>query len=154
MVQELNGDTFDLGSQHGKVVVVNFWATWCPPCRKEMPVLDTFYRKHHPQGIEVVGVSIDRPRDAAEVHSVMQSFSYPAAMLNDAKVNEFGTPDALPETFVVDSKGIVRAKLTPEQSPVTENNLAGLVLPLLDRKSVTQPLSGLSNSRTQGNRRT
>jgi thiol-disulfide isomerase/thioredoxin len=47
LVQELNGQTFDLAALRGKVVVINFWATWCPPCRQEMPTLDAFYRRHH-----------------------------------------------------------------------------------------------------------
>ncbi len=50
VAQELSGQTFDLAAQRGKVVVINFWATWCPPCRKEMPALDAFYRKYHSQG--------------------------------------------------------------------------------------------------------
>src|ERR1700746_839679 len=104
VVQELSGQTFDLAAQRGKVVIVNFWATWCPPCRKEMPALDAFYRKYHLRGLEMIGVSVDRPRDASEVHRVMQSFSYPAGIVDDAKINGFGTPDSLPITFVVDGK--------------------------------------------------
>jgi cytochrome c biogenesis protein CcmG, thiol:disulfide interchange protein DsbE len=135
VVKELSGQTFDLAAQRGKVVVVNFWATWCPPCRHEMPAIDAFYRKYHAHGLEVIGVSIDRPRDASEVHDVMQSFSYPAAISDDAVVNEFGSPYALPVTFVIDSKGILRAKLTPDDAPLTEQSLAKLVLPLMDRKT-------------------
>ena len=96
VAQELSGQTFDLATQRGKVVVINFWATWCPPCRKEMPVLDAFYRKYHSQGIEMIGMSVDRPHDSSEVRNVMQSYSYPAAMSEDAKVNEFGSPDTVP----------------------------------------------------------
>ena len=55
----LDGVTFDLGKLHGKVVMVNYWATWCAPCRKEMPKLDAFYRKYHSQGLEMVGISVD-----------------------------------------------------------------------------------------------
>ncbi len=130
-VPELDGQTFDLSAQRGKVVIVNFWATWCPPCREEMPALDAFYRRYHGQGLEMIGVSADRPHDRSDVIKVMQSFTYPAAMLDDAKVNEFGTPDALPMTVVVDSNGVVRAKLTPDQTQVTEKNLSDAVLPLL-----------------------
>ena len=138
-VPELDGQTFDLGAQRGKVVIVNFWATWCPPCREEMPALDAFYRRYRGQGLEMIGVSADRPHDRSDVTKVMQSYSYPAAMLDDAKVNDFGTPDALPMTVVVDGNGVVRAKLTPDQTPVTEKSLSDAVLPLLPQKSAAEP---------------
>ena len=95
VVQELDGKTFDLSAARGKVVVVSFWATWCPPCRKEMPVLDALYRRYRGQGLEMIGLSADRPHDRSDVTKMMQAFSYPAAMLDDAKVNDFGTPSAL-----------------------------------------------------------
>ena len=134
-VPELDGQTFDLGAQRGKVVIVNFWATWCPPCREEMPALDAFYRRYHGQGLEMIGVSADRQRDRSDVTKVMQSYSYPAAMLDDAKANNFGTPYTLPMTVVVDGNGVVRAKLTPDQTPVTEKSLSDAVLPLLPQNS-------------------
>jgi cytochrome c biogenesis protein CcmG, thiol:disulfide interchange protein DsbE len=134
---ELGGQTFDLATQRGKVVVINFWATWCPPCRKEMPVLDGFYRKYHSQGIEMIGMSVDRPHDSGEVRNVMQSYSYPAAMSEDAKVNDFGSPDTVPTTFVVDSKGIVRTRFTADEAPLSEQILTAAVLPLLARRTAT-----------------
>lgn len=135
VIPELDGQTFDLGAARGKVVVVNFWATWCPPCREEMPALDAFYRRYRDQGLEMIGLSADRPHDRSDVRKVMQSFSYPAAMLDDAKVNDFGTPNVLPMTVVVDRNGVVRTKLTPDQTPVTEKSLSAAVLPLLLQKS-------------------
>jgi thiol-disulfide isomerase/thioredoxin len=151
VAQELNGQTFDLAAQRGKVVIVNFWATWCPPCRKEMPALDAFYRKYRPQGLEMIGVSVDRPRDGTEVHNVMQAFSYPAAISDDAKVNDFGAPTALPVTFIIDRKGIVSARLTPDETAVTEQSLAKVVLPLLEQGAPAQAPAGSSNSRPNAN---
>jgi cytochrome c biogenesis protein CcmG, thiol:disulfide interchange protein DsbE len=144
VVQELDGQTFDLGAARGKVVVVNFWATWCPPCREEMPALDAFYRRYHDQGLEMIGLSADRQRDRSDVQKVMQSFSYPAAMLDEAKINDFGAPSALPVTFVIDGNGILRARLTPGQKPVTEKNLGDAVLGLLPGKPAarTSPVQG------------
>ncbi len=134
----LDGRAFDLGALRGKVVLVHFWATWCPPCREEMPALDAFYRRYHGQGLELLALSADRPHDRSDVAKVMQSYRYPAAMLEDAKVNDFGSPDVLPVTFVVDRSGVLRAKLTPEQTPVSEKNLAGIVLPLLAEKPAAE----------------
>jgi cytochrome c biogenesis protein CcmG/thiol:disulfide interchange protein DsbE len=134
VVKELNGDTFDLAAQHGRVTIVNFWATWCPPCRKEMPALDAFYRQHHAEGLELIAVSDDRPHERSEVVKVMQSFSYPAAMLDDAESDGFGDLTALPATYVVDANGIVRVKFTPDEKPLTEQSLADAVLPLLPPK--------------------
>jgi thiol-disulfide isomerase/thioredoxin len=73
----IDGGTFDLGTLHGKVVLVNYWATWCAPCRKEMPKLDALYRKYHSQGLEMVGISIDFDRDLAKARKVASSVSYP-----------------------------------------------------------------------------
>jgi cytochrome c biogenesis protein CcmG/thiol:disulfide interchange protein DsbE len=137
VMPELDGKTFDLSALRGKVVIVNFWATWCPPCRKEMPALDAFYRRYHGDGLEMIGASADRPHDRSDVIKVMQSLSYPVGMMDDATVNDFGSPDALPMTVIVDSKGVVRAKFTPDQTPVTEKSLADAVLPLLPQNSAT-----------------
>lgn len=148
VVEELDGQTFDLGAVRGKIVVVNFWATWCPPCRQEMPLLDEFYRRYHGRGLEMIGLSADRPHDRPDVQKVMQSFSYPAAMLDEAKINDFGAPSALPVTFVIDGNGIVRAKLTPDEKPVTEKSLGDAVLRLLPGKPAarTSPVQGSTAS--------
>jgi len=139
VIEELSGNTFDLAAQRGKVTIVNFWATWCPPCRKEMPALDAFYRHYHDRGLEMIGLSADRPHDRSEVKKVMQSFSYPAAMLDDAKSDDFGDPSKLPVTYVVDPQGVIRAKFTPDENPLTEQSLAAAVLPLLSART---PASG------------
>ena len=138
VIEELNGNAFDLAAQRGKVTIVNFWATWCPPCRKEMPALDAFYRRYHAQGLEMIGLSADRPHDRTEVAKVMQSYTYPVAMLDDAKSDGFADPSALPVTYIVDAQGIIRAKFTPDENPVTEQSLAAAVLPLLPQRTPTQ----------------
>jgi thiol-disulfide isomerase/thioredoxin len=130
---ELNGAGFNLSALRGRVVIVNFWATWCAPCRAEMPALDAFYRRYHAMGVDMIGISADRPRDRSDVVKVMQGFTYPAAMMRDADPNGFGAPEALPETFVVDQTGVVRAMFRPDQTGVTEQSLAAAVLPLLPR---------------------
>jgi peroxiredoxin len=136
VVPEVDGRTFDLSTLRGKVVIVNFWATWCAPCREEIPILEAFYRSHHGQGLEVIGLSMDRSREHEAVKKLMQSVSYPVALASDAKVNGFGAARALPVTYVVDETGTVRARLTPD-TPLTEERLEDVVLPLLSTQDTT-----------------
>ncbi len=131
---ELSGATFDLAALRGKTVIVNFWATWCAPCRAEMPALDAFYRHHRDQGLELIGLSADRPRERDEAVKVMRAFAYPAAMMKDARPNGFGTPEAIPLTYVVDRQGKVRLKFKPNNAGLTEKELDEAVLPLLNSK--------------------
>ena len=127
----LDGRTFDLDRLRGKVAIVNFWATWCPPCREEMPALDAFYQRYRNRGVELIGMSADSPHDSDEVQKVMHAFAYPAAMVVKARSNGFGTPRMLPLTYVIDTKGVVRAVLRPDKIQITEKSLADIVLPLL-----------------------
>ncbi len=112
VLRTLDGAVFDLAGHRGRVVLVNFWTTWCTPCRQEMPTLDAVYRRHRADGLDVVGVSADRPRHRDDVMQVMRSFAYPAGLVSDANPNGFGSPDALPVTYVIDGGGIVRARLS------------------------------------------
>lgn len=131
VVHTLQGDTFDLASLRGRVVLVHFWATWCAPCRQEMPALDAFYRRYHEQGVELIGISTDKRRDAGEVRKMSAAMSYPVAMASDATKNSFGEQGGLPVTYVVDRHGVVRAEMRPKTMPVTAASLAATVLPLL-----------------------
>ena len=127
VVTELDGQTFDLGKLRGKVALVNYWATWCLPCRKEMPRLDAFYRRYHERNLELIGISIDRAQDREKVRKTMRVLTYPAAMANDISENGFGKTEGVPTTFVVDSGGIVRDKFID----VYDKLLRDVVIPLL-----------------------
>ena len=130
IVPTLDARVFDLAALHGKVVIVNFWASWCSPCRAEMPQLDAFYRRYRARGLELLGVSVDEPADRVAVVRIMKSFSYPAAIAAAAKVNDFGAPVAVPTTWIIDSHGIVRARLMAGNA-ITRHSLEQAVLPLL-----------------------
>jgi len=136
IVPTLDARVFDLAALRGKVVIVNFWASWCSPCRAEMPQLDAFYRHHHAQGLELLGLSVDDPQDRATVVRIMKSFSYPAAMAVAAKVNDFGEPLAVPMTWIIDARGVVRARLIAGNA-VTAQSLEQAVLPLLPQPQGT-----------------
>jgi cytochrome c biogenesis protein CcmG, thiol:disulfide interchange protein DsbE len=77
-----DGNTFDLTQLRGlrgKVVLVNYWATWCAPCRNEMPTLDAFYCRYHAQGLDMIGISIDFQRDLERARKMAKTVGYPTA---------------------------------------------------------------------------
>ena len=127
VVSALDGQVFDLAKLRGDVVLVNYWATWCAPCRKDMPKLDAFYRRHHGQNLQMIGISVDRQRDLEKVRKVMASLAYPIAVLKDVTVDGFGPPEGVPVTWVIDAEGNVRDKFIE----VRDELLTGIVLPLL-----------------------
>jgi cytochrome c biogenesis protein CcmG, thiol:disulfide interchange protein DsbE len=130
LVRQLDGRTFDLAAQRGKVVIVNFWASWCSPCRAEMPLLDAFYQRYRARGVVLLGLSVDDARDRAAVVRIMQQRSYPAALAATATVNGFGPPLAVPTTWIIDTHGTLRARLLAGKA-VSEQSLRQTVLPLL-----------------------
>ena len=115
----------------GKAYIVEFWATWCPPCREEMPALDRFYREHRAEGLEVVAVSIEESADLAKVREAAKAYSFPSAMLADARVDGFGRIWALPLTFLIDRHGILRKSDWTGGEKIDGASLDRLVLPLL-----------------------
>lgn len=123
----LDGSVFDLARLHGKAVLVNYWATWCGPCRKEMPVLDAFYRAHRGEGLEVIGISADHREDFARMRKVSAALAYPTTTIDRITDDGFGPPQGFPLTFVIDRQGVVRARMVDVDEPL----LRQLVLPLL-----------------------
>jgi peroxiredoxin len=110
-VTTLNGATLTLAGLKGKVVLVNFWATWCPPCREEIPDFVAFYNENKDRGLEIVGLSVD-DMPAAELKPFVTHFkmSYPVAFATSKIVRDFDPGDAIPTTIVIDKRGIIRDK--------------------------------------------
>jgi thiol-disulfide isomerase/thioredoxin len=127
VVTTLDGSTFDLGKLRGKVVMVNYWATWCAPCRKEMPKLDVFYKKYKSQGLEIVGISIDFERDLEKARKVARTVAYPMAVAKAITDDGFGIPKGVPVTWIIDTDGKVRDRFIE----VRDELLNDIVVPLL-----------------------
>jgi peroxiredoxin len=95
----------------GDVVLLNFWATWCPPCRKEIPSMVKLYKEFSSQGLKILAVSVDRNRD--DLESFVKEYQMPFQVLHDANsvaARQYGV-FRFPETFLIDRKGRVRRHL-------------------------------------------
>lgn len=103
---DTSGKAYTLDNLNGKVVVVNFWATWCHPCQKEIPDLSKLYDKYKEKGVVVLGVMADNPGDS-ELLNFQSDFemSYPIVRGNSDLMVAFNYPQALPTTFVFDRGG-------------------------------------------------
>jgi thiol-disulfide isomerase/thioredoxin len=102
IIKTLNGDDFDLSKMKGKVVIVNFWAYWCSNCIKEMEVLEKIYQQYHKQGLEIIGISIDKKSQLKKILARAKNVSYQNAILSDAIVNDFAEPDSIPQNYIFD----------------------------------------------------
>ena len=100
-----DGTSFRLSQHRGKTVLINFWATWCPPCREEMPALERLYRQHKDRGLVLVAVSIDADPNVVPPYVKASKLTFPIALDPKAEVaNKYGVR-ALPSSFVIDRQG-------------------------------------------------
>jgi thiol-disulfide isomerase/thioredoxin len=130
----LNGsDNFQLGARRGHVVIINFWATWCPPCKAEMPAIQAYYDKHKSEGLEILAISMDDNRDLAEVKKIAQQYTFLMAMKSESNFKGFGRIWRMPTTFVVDRDGILRKNGHVGDAEITLAELEAVVTPLLSK---------------------
>jgi peroxiredoxin len=101
---DLQGKTWTLKELKGKVVLVNFWATWCPPCRKEMPDLNTLYQRFKDQGFVILAIS-DEEADKVKPFIAERNISYPVMLDPGRKINELFQVEGIPKSFVYDREG-------------------------------------------------
>ena len=107
--RDLKGRSISLAQLRGKVVLLNFWATWCGPCVTEMPEFMAWQRQYAAQGLQVVGISMDDSAAAAQKFVNKLKIDYPVAMGDPALGKRYGGVLGLPLSFVIDRKGEVRA---------------------------------------------
>jgi thiol-disulfide isomerase/thioredoxin len=102
------GSSLSLSQFKGQVVMINFWATWCGPCRQEMPLLDAMYKKYKPMGFTLIGVNVEPDSKAAEAFLGKVPVSFPVAFDPDSKVSQMYQVQGMPSTVIVDRKGNTR----------------------------------------------
>ena len=102
------GGDVSLSQYHGQVVMINFWASWCGPCRTEMPLLDSIYRKYNKLGFTLLGVNVEPDSRAAEDWLKQTPVSFPILFDKDSKVSKLYDVGGMPSTVIIDRTGKVR----------------------------------------------
>lgn len=111
-LQDLSGKSVRLSSLRGKVVLLNFWATWCPPCREEVPSLVRLNKAMQGKPFEMLAVSVDEGGKAAvEAFFKKEGATLPALLDTEGKAARLYGTTGVPETFVIDAKGVILKKV-------------------------------------------
>jgi thiol-disulfide isomerase/thioredoxin len=128
-LQDLNGQTVSGDQLRGKVVVLDFWATWCPPCRMEIPGYIEMAKKYEKDGLVIVGVSLDEGGpEVVKPFATKMGMSYTVVMGNEVVQSVFGGMDAIPTTFIIDRSGQIRdRKVGAEESAEYEKKVLSVL---------------------------
>lgn len=108
---DLDGNTISLSEMEGEVIFINFWATWCTPCKKEIPFFNDAYQTHKESGLKIIGISIDRSEKIVKKFLAKREFVYPVAMGTQRFLNDYGIARVVPVTVIIDKKGKLRHKV-------------------------------------------
>ena len=116
-LRDLDGQPFRLSDTKGKVVILDFWATRCPPCRRELPSFESLYREYKDRGLVIVGISLDRGAvSAVKLFVETNGISYPILIGDQGITGLYGGIRYIPTTFMIDREGRVREKFVGYRS--------------------------------------
>lgn len=127
-VRLMDGRTLTSEQLKGKVVLVNLWATWCPYCLKEMPVIEEFCEDNRSKGFEVIAISVDDPPEKVAQYMKDKGYRFMASASSPSAAAAFGRPASIPESLILDGHGNIRHRI---KGQVHYPRLEKLVLPLL-----------------------
>jgi len=127
------GDSISSAKYEGSVVLIAFWATWCPPCVMEIPMLKSLQQELGPQGFQIIGVNLDEdPERTLPAARNRYQFNYPIAIGNARIVSDFGNFSSLPTAFLIDRQGIIRERFVGVHP---QNELHAKISALLDKSN-------------------
>jgi len=128
-LETLEGETIALSDLRGQVVIINFWATWCPPCRAEMPALQKVYEQYRDQGLTILAVNQQESNQRVADFTGQFGLTFPILMDRDGRVFARYRVTALPTTFFVDREGVIREVTIggPMSEPFIESQVTALL---------------------------
>ena len=129
----IDGKPFSLNNNRGKVILVNFWASWCEPCREEMPAIEAFLKKNKARGFEVLAIAMDKPSDIEQAKQIMRNYSFLFAEKNQINYSGYGRIWRIPSSFIIDKQGILRKNGLTGDPKVDTKLLEEVVTPLLSQ---------------------
>ena len=132
VLQTLDGRAIATKDLRGQVVILTFWATWCEPCREELPMLSEYAQQHAAQGLQVLGFSLDGPGELPKVRAMASTLRFPVGLLGTPWAGGYGRIWRLPVSFVIGRDGRLIYNGWDDEDPVlTRVRLEQLVDPLL-----------------------
>ena len=129
----LDGQRIATSDLLGRVVILTFWATWCSPCREELPLLSAYATQHAAEGLTVLGFALDSPENALKVQQVAHSLSFPVGLLANSSLPGYGRIWRIPVSFTINREGqLVEDGWKQKDSTMTVERLKRVVTPLLE----------------------
>lgn len=129
---QLDGQQVSTKDLLGRVVILTFWATWCAPCREELPLLSEYAARHEADGLTVLGFCLDAPDKLGEVKRIAQSLSFPVGLFAASSAPGYGRIWKLPVNFTIDRQGVLIDDGWKDKTPDwTAQRLEQVVTPLL-----------------------
>jgi thiol-disulfide isomerase/thioredoxin len=130
-LKDLRGKTVRLDNYRGKIVLLNFWATWCAPCQMEMPELQKLQKQYADKGLQILGITYEK-EPAAKITRITRKFklTYPVLLGVKSLSDSYGIEEALPVTVIVDRDGKIRDRIVGMMEP---EEIKEKILPLLEK---------------------
>ena len=125
---DLNGKPLQLSALRGKVVLLDFWATWCPPCRAELPHFKELYAAYRSKGLEMIGLSVGESAEVVKPFVQSNGIPYPIAIATAEVEQAYGGIRGIPTTFLIDKQGRIAQRYVGYQDkPVFERQIQALL---------------------------